>query len=111
VPTEPAGLGLETAGEPDPTERPLDIPVEPALPAPRPPLILFPGLPGALVAPEGKPVVPAVPPVVAPGTGELITGEPDPMPTERPPVIEPDGAPDCPFAAASRISTHVKSST
>jgi hypothetical protein len=71
----------------------------------------LPGLPGALVAPLGNPVVPAVPVVVAPGTGEPMTGEPEPMPTERPFVIEPDGAPDWPFAAASRISTQVRSST
>jgi hypothetical protein len=59
--------------------------------------------------PVGKPVIPAVPAVTAPGTGEPITGAPEP--TERPLVIEPDGAPDCPLAAASRISTQVRSST
>jgi hypothetical protein len=107
----PAGLGLDTVGEPEPAERPLDIPVVPALPAPRPPLRLLPGLPGELVAPLGKPAVPAVPLVVAPGTGEPITGDPEPTPTERPFVIEPTGAPDWPLAAASRISTQVRSST
>jgi hypothetical protein len=37
-------------------------------------------------------------------------GEPEPT-AERPLVIEPLGAPDWPFAAASRISTQVRSST